>query len=216
VTSERFAGFLSTFLFNIRICSRTGRCCPRTWIARRADIAPCGANPHSGRIDPLNSISSLQPVCSCGHRQTHAAIFVHGPGTCLARNRIRRYGLPMEKLSAWGQAENFAKAAICSMIFGPAGSTAFPSFAAFAYAHGAALSVYLWPSSRTRVSFPNVAGARTVSALKTTANPPGHINWLSVKKPSKGPKHRGFVNFLRLMKGGGGDIYLRVKENHSD
>jgi aminocarboxymuconate-semialdehyde decarboxylase len=86
------------------------------------------ANPHSGRIDPLNlDNASLQPVWSAAE-QLNAAIFVH-PWDMLGMERMPKYWLP------WlvGMPAETALA-ICSMIFGGVFER-FPSLRV-AFAHG--------------------------------------------------------------------------------
>jgi aminocarboxymuconate-semialdehyde decarboxylase len=70
------------------------------------------ANPHSGRIDPLNlDNASLQPVWSAAE-QLGAAIFVH-PWDMLGKERMPKYWLPW---LVGMPAET--SLAICSMMFG--------------------------------------------------------------------------------------------------
>jgi aminocarboxymuconate-semialdehyde decarboxylase len=86
------------------------------------------ANPHSGRIDPLNlDNASLQPVWSAAE-QLNAAIFIH-PWDMLGKERMPNYWLPW---LVGMPAET--SLAICSMIFGGV----FERFPALrvAFAHG--------------------------------------------------------------------------------
>src|SRR5438445_7305040 len=70
------------------------------------------ANPHSGRIDPLNlDNASLQPVWSAAE-ELDAAIFVH-PWDMLGKERMPKYWLPW---LVGMPAET--SLAICSLIFG--------------------------------------------------------------------------------------------------
>ena len=110
---KRFAGLGTIPMQDPDLAAGELERCIRELGLRGAQIGThVDANPHSGRIDPLNlDNASLQPVWSAAE-QLGAAIFVH-PWDMLGKKRMPKYWLPW---LVGMPAET--SLAICSMIFG--------------------------------------------------------------------------------------------------
>jgi len=110
---KRFAGLATIPLQDPDLAATELERCIRELGLHGAQIGThVDANPHSGRIDPLNLDNvSLQPVWSAAE-ELNAAIFVH-PWDMLGKERMPKYWLPW---LVGMPAET--SLAICSMIFG--------------------------------------------------------------------------------------------------
>src|SRR6266705_4968381 len=110
---SRFAGLATIPMQDPDLAARELERCVRELGLRGAQIGThVDANPHSGRIDPLNlDHASLQPVWSVAE-ELSAAIFVD-PWDMLGKERMPEYWLPW---LVGMPAES--SLAICSMIFG--------------------------------------------------------------------------------------------------
>jgi aminocarboxymuconate-semialdehyde decarboxylase len=110
---KRFAGLATIPMQDVDLAAEELERCVRDLGLRGAQIGThVDANPHSGRIDPLNlDNASLQPVWTAAE-QLNAAIFVH-PWDMLGKERMPNYWLPW---LVGMPAET--SLAICSMIFG--------------------------------------------------------------------------------------------------
>jgi aminocarboxymuconate-semialdehyde decarboxylase len=126
---KRFAGLGTIPMQDPDLAAGELARCVRELSLRGAQIGThVDANPHSGRIDPLNlDNASLQPVWSAAE-QLDAAIFIH-PWDMLGKERMPNYWLPW---LVGMPAET--SLAICSMIFGGVFER-FPSLRV-AFAHG--------------------------------------------------------------------------------
>ena len=111
--SKRFAGLATIPMQDPDLAAGELERCVRELGLRGAEIGThVDANPHSGRIDPLNlDNASLQPVWSAAE-DLNAAIFVH-PWDMLGKERMPKYWLPW---LVGMPAET--SLAICSLIFG--------------------------------------------------------------------------------------------------
>jgi len=110
---KRFAGLATIPMQDPDLAARELERCVRELGLRGAQIGThVDANPHSGRIDPLNlDNASLQPVWSVAE-ELSAAIFVH-PWDMMGKERMPEYWLPW---LVGMPAET--SLAICSMMFG--------------------------------------------------------------------------------------------------
>src|SRR3989475_6749054 len=110
---KRFAGLATIPMQDPDLAARALQPHVRELGLRGAQIAThVDANPHSGRIDPLNlDNASLQPVWSAAE-ELDAAIFVH-PWDMMGKERMPKYWLPW---LVGMPAES--SLAICSMMFG--------------------------------------------------------------------------------------------------
>jgi len=110
---KRFVGLATIPLQDPDLAAQEMERCVRELGLRGVQIGThVDANPHSGRIDPLNlDNASLQPVWSAAE-QLGAAIFVH-PWDMLGKERMPKYWLPW---LVGMPAET--SLAICSMMFG--------------------------------------------------------------------------------------------------
>ncbi len=110
---ERFAGLATLPMQDVDLAAQELERCVRELGLRGAQIGShVDANPHFGRVDPLNlDNASLQPVWSAAE-QLGAAIFVH-PWDMAGKERMPKYWLPW---LVGMPAET--SLAICSMIFG--------------------------------------------------------------------------------------------------
>jgi aminocarboxymuconate-semialdehyde decarboxylase len=110
---KRFAGLATIPMQDPDLAADELERCVRELGLHGAEIGThVDANPHSGRLDPLNLDNvSLQPVWSAAE-QLNAALFVH-PWDMVGKERMPKYWLPW---LVGMPAET--SLAICSMIFG--------------------------------------------------------------------------------------------------